>query len=60
MRWAWIGLAFVSTVGYLWRNPLITTVRLQYEESENLEDADVDVDDVLADMDVEGDYGTEA
>ena len=35
-------------------------MRLQDEESENLEDADVDVDDVLADMDVEGDYGTEA
>ena len=51
MRWAWIGLAIVSTVGYLWINPLITTVRLQDEESKSLEDADVDVDDVLMDMD---------
>ena len=42
MRWGWIGLAIVSTVGYLWINPLITIVRLQDEESENLEDADVD------------------
>ena len=41
-------------------NPLITIVRLQDEESGNLEDEDVDVDDVLVDMEVEGDYGTEA
>ena len=52
MRWRWIGLAIVSTVGYLWINPLITIVRLQDEEeedqaeleqdeeSENLEDED--------------------
>ena len=41
-------------------DPLITIVRLQDEESGNLEDEDVDVDDVLVDMEVEGDYGTEA
>ena len=34
-------------------------MRLQDEESENMEDEDVDVDDVLVDMEVEGDYGTE-
>ena len=51
MRWAWIGLAIVLTVGYLWINPLITIVRLQDEESENLEGTDVDVDDLLMDMD---------
>ena len=34
MRWRWIGLAIVSTVGYLWINPLITIVRLQDEEEE--------------------------
>ena len=49
MRWGRIGLAIVSTVEYLWINPLITIVRLQDEESENLEDAEADVDDVLVD-----------
>jgi sorting and assembly machinery component 37 len=26
MRWAWIGLAIVSTIGYLWMNPLVVVV----------------------------------
>ena len=72
MRWAWIGLAIVSTVGYLWINPLITIERMQDEEeedqaeleqdeeSENLEDEDVDLDDVLVDTEAQGDYRTEA
>ena len=68
MRWAWIGLAIVSTIGYLWINPLFTIVRLQDEgeegraeperdsEVESLEDDDeVDVEDVLMDTGVEDD-----
>jgi hypothetical protein len=34
MRWAWIGLAIVSTIGYLWMSPSIVVVLLQDEEEE--------------------------
>ena len=73
MRWAWIGLAIVSTVGYLWLNPLIEFVVLpdgeeedQTEsekdgEVENLEeDEESDEEEVLADTGAEGDDATEA
>ena len=62
MRWAWIGLAIVSTIGYLWMNPLIVLVWSQDEEEgrkesvENLEgDGEVDAEDVLLDTGVEDD-----
>jgi hypothetical protein len=35
MRWTWIGLAIVSTIGYLWMNPLIVVVSLREEEDED-------------------------
>lgn len=35
MRWTWIGLAIVSTIGYLWMNPLIVVVNLREEEDED-------------------------
>jgi len=67
MRWAWVGLAVASTIGYLWMNPLIVVVWSQDEEEEdrtepdrngkveNLEDEEVDAEDVLMDTGVGGD-----
>ena len=58
MRWVWIGLAIVSTVGYLWMNPLVVVVWLQDEEgeqAENLEeDEEVNIDDVLMEAEDSG------
>lgn len=65
MRWAWIGLAIVSTVGYLWVNPLVTIE--WYEEGEDragpekddeakiLEDGEVGEEEELVDTGVEDD-----
>lgn len=64
MRWAWVGLAIASTIGYLWMNPLIVVVWSRDEEEEdrmepdrngkveNLEDEEVGVEDVLMDTGV--------
>ena len=73
MRWAWVGLAIVSAVGYLWMNPLIVVVRLSNgeeedrvgpardDEVENLEeDEGMDEEEVLVDTEVEDDGATEA
>lgn len=35
MRWGWFALTLVSTIGYLWLNPLIVVVRLGDEEEED-------------------------
>jgi len=72
MRWAWIGLAIVSTVGYLWVNPLIAITLVQDGEEEDRaepekdnevegleEDEDVDAEDVLVDTGAEDDGPTE-
>jgi len=70
MRWAWIGLAIVSVIGYLWLNPLFEFVDGEEEdrvESEkdgevvNLEeDEESDEEEVLADTGAEDDGATEA
>lgn len=71
MRWGWIGLTIVSTIGYLWLNPLIVIVRLSDEEEEdraepgndvegNLEDEDANEGEVLADTEPEDDVAREA
>ena len=67
MRWAWIGLAIVSTIGYLWVNPLIVITLVQNEEEENQvepeEDDEVENleedEDVLVDTGAEDDYPVE-
>ena len=72
MRWAWVGLAIVSTIGYLWVNPFIAVVWVSDGEEEgvaepgkddetgNLEDEELDEGEVLVDTEVK-DYGaTEA
>lgn len=72
MRWGWIGLAIVSTIGYLWLNPLIMIVRLSDEEAddqmepkddddevENLDDEEVDEGEVLVDTEPEDGVDTE-
>lgn len=72
MRWGWIGLAIVTTIGYLWLNPPIIIVRLEDEEDEDrtepeedngaggLENEEVDEGDVLVDAVPEDDIATEA
>jgi sorting and assembly machinery component 37 len=69
MRWGWIGLAIVSTIGYLWMNPLIVIVRLSDEEEEeaenddevgNPEDEQVDEGEVLVESEPEDDVTTGA
>ena len=73
MRWAWVGLAIVSAVGYLWMNPLIVVVRLSNGEEEDRagparddevenseEDEGMDEEEVLVDTEVEDDGATEA
>lgn len=50
MRWAWIGLAIVSTVGYLWLNPLIVIV-----VDDGVEDEELDEKEVLVDAEPEDD-----
>ena len=60
MRWAWIGLAIVSAIGYLWMYPMIELVGLSDGEEgggtksekdgevENLgEDEELDEEEVL-------------
>lgn len=60
MRWAWIGLAIVSAIGYLWMYPMIELVELSDGEEgggtksekdgevENLEeDEELDEEEVL-------------
>ena len=61
MRWAWIGLAIVSTIGYLWLNPLIVIVRLGGDEGEEPEEEDEEIDDeeVMVDAEGDGDDGHE-
>ena len=71
MRWGWIGLVIVSTIGYLWLNPLVVIVRLSDEEDEdeaesrngdeagNAEDEEVDEAQVLVDTEPEDDVATE-
>ena len=72
MRWGWIGLAIVTTIGYLWLNPPIIIVRLEDEEDEDrtepekdngaggLGDEEVDEGDVLVDAVPEDDIAAEA
>jgi len=70
MRWAWIGLAIVSAIGYLWLNPLIVLVSDGEEgdragtgkdEVENAEeDEEVDEEEALVDAEAEDDGPTEA
>ena len=55
MRWAWIGLAIVSTVGYLWLNPLIVIVL-----DDGVEDEELDEKEVLVDAEPEDDAVAEA
>lgn len=72
MRWAWIGLAIVSTIGYLWMNPLVVVEWSQGEEegdraeSENgeeveslEEDEEGGMEDVLMDTEAEDDVTAE-
>lgn len=71
MRWGWIGLAIVSTIGYFWLNPLIVIVSVSDEEEEvqaedggndgvgDLEDEDEDEGEVLVDTEPEEDVVTE-
>lgn len=71
MRWGWIGLAIVSTIGYFWLNPLIVIVALSDEEEEGQvevgnddevegsEDEQVDEGEVLVDTEPEDDVTTE-
>lgn len=68
MRWAWIGLAIVSTVGYLWMNPLVVVEwsqgeeeggRAEPEKGEEVENPEEDeeggMEDVLMDTEPEDD-----
>lgn len=55
MRWAWIGLAIVSTVGYLWLNPLIVIV-----VDDGVEDEQLGEKEVLVDAEPEDDAVAEA
>jgi len=71
MRWAWIGLAIVSTIGYLWLNPLLVLVQLpdgeegdraeskKDDEAEIFEGEEVDEGDMLGSTETEDDDGTE-
>jgi sorting and assembly machinery component 37 len=67
MRWGWIGLAIVSTIGYLWLNPLIVIVdeeedRVEPEkddEAGNLEDEEAGEQEVLVDEEPDDDAATE-
>jgi len=71
MRWAWIGLAIVSTIGYLWLNPLIVLEELpdgeeedeaefeKGDEAENSEEEEELGEDVLVDTGSMGDDATE-
>jgi len=68
MRWTWIGLVIVSTIGYLWMNPPIVDAWLRDEEEEdrgdleeNLEgDEEVGEEEVLLDTTAEDDCIAEA
>jgi len=62
MRWAWIGLAIVSAIGYLWLNPLIVLEQLpDGEEAENPEEEEEsDDEEVLVDTGGKDGDGTEA
>jgi len=59
MRWAWIGLAIASSIGYLWINPLIVVVKLQDEEEEHEAEPEngdeADGGEVLVDTEAEDD-----
>lgn len=73
MRWAWIGLAIVSTIGYLWVNPLVVVVwsqgeeegdRAEHEKGEEVESPEEEeeeeeggIDDILVDAEAD-DGGT--
>jgi hypothetical protein len=35
MRWGWVGLVIVSTIGYLWLNPLVVIVQVGDEDEED-------------------------
>ncbi|KAF9792053.1 hypothetical protein BJ322DRAFT_1102582 [Thelephora terrestris] len=43
MRWGWVGLVIVSTIGYLWLNPLVVIVQVGDEDEgvRSLEDEEV-------------------
>ena len=72
MRWAWVGLAIVSAVGYLWMNPIAVVVQFsgweegdpsgpEKDEVENLEeDGEVDEEVVLMDTGVDDEGPAEA
>lgn len=66
MRWGWIGLAIVSTIGYLWLNPVIVIVQLKEGEPKNkdevgnLEADEVDGGEVLVDTEPRDGAATEA
>ena len=71
MRWAWIGLAIVSTIGYLWLNPLIALEELpdgededraeleKGDEVEEEEEEELGEEEVLVDTGAKGDDATE-
>lgn len=69
MRWGWIGLAIVSTIGYLWLNPLVVIVQVGDEEeggeeikngeAGNLKEEEMGEQEALVDLEPEGDVTAE-
>jgi sorting and assembly machinery component 37 len=46
MRWGWVGLALLSTVAYLWINPVVIVIQVPYHEVETELSEDEEGDDI--------------